>query len=163
MLGDLLFANNSAAAVAAIGVIFLVVMLLVGVLDSNKLIFGFNSIIFADLIPAFGSSVILDFLFVLKITIDLADDFNCLECIDDGFVVVIVVSCSHADDGVSESDDECDENSFNFEEEVNSKLPVAVLALLKLRVLLPLVDETFCDHVPIFFYFKSSSLLKLKL
>ena len=60
----------------------------------------------------------------------------------------------------SDNEEECDEKSLFFEDEVKSKLPVASLILLKLRVLrlLFVLTDMFCDHAP--FIFKRNVLYK---
>ena len=99
--------------------------------DNIKLTLGFNSITLRDFsLEPFN----LGFLFLLNTILDRVN-FMPL----DGNVVLGVWVEEDSD-----KEEEWEEKSFNFEDEVKTKLPVASLILLKLRVL----RLTFCDHDP---------------
>ena len=114
--------------------------------DNTKLTFGFKSIILIGL--AEKSSF---FLFPLNITLDRVNFGACGLLIGGGSGSAVGGLFI---DGDSDNEEECDEKSLFFEDEVKSKLPVASLILLKLRVLrlLFVLTDMFCDHAPFYFY-----------
>ena len=109
--------------------------------DNTKLTIGFKSITFAGLV--FESS---NFLFLLNITLDLVNFWACgLMHMGGGTVGALFI------DGDSDSEEECEEKSLSFDDDVKSELPViASLILLKLRVLLLLfgLTDMFWAHAP---------------